>query len=136
MEQTDKEKLISQGYLECSDCHKYYKKLESCKDGKSRCKKCKKKIPTNKFYNPNWRTQNQFVGKFNMSNQERSLLITEKIKKGMSLNQAKKQVNMDILQLKKNKCKKYYEEKYNLEKKRLEKELNKEFLKGLGQKKK
>jgi len=120
---------------ECFDCKNTYIHIEQCKDGKQRCKRCKKKMVTNKFYNPNWKIQNQFVGKFNMSNQERSLLIAEKIKKGMSLNQAKKQVNMDILQLKKNKCKKYYEEKYNLEKKRLEKELNKEFLKGLGQKK-
>lgn len=122
---------------ECFDCNKPYKHLEVCKDGKVRCKRCKKKMVTNKWYNPNWRTKNQFVGRFNMSSQEKSILITQKIKKGMTPSQAKRQVNIDALQLKKLRCKNYYEEKQNIERQKMEREdkieQNKKFLDGLAQ---
>jgi hypothetical protein len=130
------EKLIREG---CFDCKKPYKHLEVCRDGKLRCKRCKKKMVTNKWYDPNWRTKNQFVGKFNMSGQEKSILIEQKIKKGATLSQTKRQVNIDVLHLKKLRCRKYYEDRENIERQKLEKENkieeSKRFLAGLGQKK-
>jgi hypothetical protein len=95
---------------------------------------------TNIWYDPNWKIKRQqFVGKYNLSFQERSILITEKIKRGNSIEQAKRQVNLDTNQLQKIRNRNYYN---NLEKtanENMEKEKSKEMknklLEGLGIKK-
>jgi DNA-directed RNA polymerase subunit RPC12/RpoP len=119
----------------CSDCEKSFSHIEHCKDGKSRCKLCKRKIVTNKFYNPNWKIQNQYVGKYNISSQEKDILITNKVHKGMSLDKAKREVSLDISQLQKTRNKKFYDEKEQEKYIQEKKELNENLLKGLGLKK-
>lgn len=136
--QTEKEeleqRLIAQGFKQCPDCKKYYKHLEICKDNKDRCKKCKKKRPTNIFYNPN---QQYYLSKYSVSKQEYKMLLEKYLRQGYSYTSAKSKVNYDLTCLKNNKAKKFYEEqknKSNIEiKEKKCKELNKEFLKGLGQ---
>jgi hypothetical protein len=138
MEQEVVEKKIIRE--ECFDCKKHYRHLEPCKDGKFRCKRCKKKMVTNKWYDPNWKIKNQYVGRYNMSAQEKSLLMTNKIKSGLNPYIAKRQVNLCMKQLDKNRRRKYVEDKLSLEKQKIEKEnkieQSKKFLEGLGQKKK
>lgn len=129
----DKERLIKQGYLECPDCHKHYKTLERCKDGKKRCKHCEKKRPTNKFYNPLYKRKG-FIGKFNINSQEYNMLISKYVKRGLTYEEAKSKVNYDINCMQKNRIKKTIDAR-NLEiKQNKDKELNKDFLKGLNQK--
>jgi DNA-directed RNA polymerase subunit RPC12/RpoP len=120
---------------ECFDCKKKYSHIEKCKDGQQRCKRCKKKLPTNKFYNPNWRKENQFIGKFSINGIEKKMLITKYIKKGCSYEQAKNNVNFDINKLKKLKNKKYIEQKEQEKQEQNNKELNKKLAEGFGQKK-
>ena len=135
-EQTDEERLISQGFLKCPDCNKYYKHLEPCKDGKSRCKKCEKKRPTNKFYNPLYDKRLGFIGRFNVNSQEYNMLIKKYLRQGFSYQTAKSKVNYDLKCIQSNRFKKIQEAK-NLEvKKESDKQLNKQFLEGLGQCKK
>lgn len=136
LKQADREKLISLGYLECSDCHKLYKHLERCKDGKKRCKHCEKKRPTNKFYNPLYDKRKGFIGKFNVNSQEYNMLIKKYLSQGLTYESAKSKVNYNIKCMQSNRFKKIIEAK-NLEvKKTQDKQLNKNFLEGLGQCKK
>lgn len=136
LEKIDKERLISLGYCECPDCHKLYKHLEICKDGKKRCKKCEKKRPTNRFYNPLYDKRKGFIGKFNINSQEYNMLIKKYMKQGLNYQTAKSKVNYDIKCMQSNKLKKVIESK-NLEiKQNQDKQLNKQFLEGLGQCKK
>lgn len=124
------------GRLECPDCHKHYRRLEQCKDGKKRCKHCEKKRPTNKFYNPLYDTRKGFIGKFNINSQEYNMLIKKYMKQGLDYQTAKSKVNYDIKCMQSNKLKKVIEAK-NLEvKQNQDKQLNKQFLEGLGQCKK
>lgn len=134
---------------ECPCCHKLYSKLFKCKDGIKRCGNCKRKTPTNKFYDPLWKERQQFVGKYNMSNQESYLLIKSKMKQGMSLESAKKQVEIVKNQISKLRPKKYKNilnnafgncstnelpKSNNLNvQENIKSSLNKEFIKGLGQ---
>jgi hypothetical protein len=136
IEPIDREKLISLGYCECPDCHKLFKSLERCKDGKKRCKNCERKRPTNKFYNPLYDTRKGFIGKFNINSQEYNMLIKKYLNQGLDYQTAKSKVNYDIKCMQNNKFKKVIEAK-NLEiKKNKDKQINKQFLEGLGQCKK
>ena len=136
LKQADREKLISLGYLECPDCHKLYKHLERCKDGKKRCKHCEKKRPTNKFYNPLYDKRKGFIGKYNVNSQEYNMLIKKYLSQGLTYESAKSKVNYNIKCMQSNRFKKIIEAK-NLEvKKTQDKQLNKNFLEGLGQCKK
>ena len=136
LKQADREKLISLGYCECPDCHKLYKHLEICKDGKKRCKHCKKKRPTNKFYNPLYDKRKGFIGKYNVNSQEYNMLIKKYLSQGLTYESAKSKVNYNIKCMQSNRFKKIIEAK-NLEvKKTQDKQLNKNFLEGLGQCKK
>jgi len=123
--------------LKCSDCGKYYSHIERCKDRKNRCKNCKKKIPTNIFYNPNWKNK-EYVGIRNFSTQEKSLIVHKHQKAGMTYDKAKRQVEVDLNVIKGIKPKKYEPEcpSSNLEIKKGKSELNKELIKGLGLKEK
>lgn len=103
----DLELLPPKQKKECPCCHKLYSKLFKCKDGIKRCGNCKRKTPTNKFYDPLWKEKQQFVGKYSMSNQESYLLIKSKMKQGISLESAKKQVEIDKNQISKLRPKKY-----------------------------
>lgn len=117
----------------CVDCQKEYSSIEKCKDGKDRCKRCKKKLVTNKFYNPNWKNKT-FIGNYNMNDVERKLLIKKYLGKGYDYSSAVRKVNYDIACMQNTRFKKIVELK-NLEVNKVkEKELNKDFLKGLGQK--
>jgi DNA-directed RNA polymerase subunit RPC12/RpoP len=121
---------------ECSDCHKTFTHIEHCKDNKDRCKKCKRKQITNKFYNPLYDKKIGFIGKFNINSQEYKMLISKYLKQGYSYYSAKSKVNYDLKCMQNNKFKKVIEAK-NLEvKKESDKQLNKQFLEGLGQCKK
>ena len=126
-------------HWKCVDCHKKFKNIEKCKDGKDRCKNCKKKLVTNKFYNPNWKNRN-FIGKYTIGDQERKILVKKYINNGCTYEQANRKVNYGISQLKKLRHRKYGGEKEinkNLEiKKKKDDELNRKFLEGLGMKKK
>lgn len=128
----NKERLMNQGYKECPDCNKFFKRLELCKDGKKRCKNCKKKKPTNKFYNPLYDKRKGFIGKFSINEQEYQVLIQKYLNKGLNYQLAKSKVNYDLTCMKNNKAKKRIESK-NIElKNNQDKKLNKNFLKGLG----
>jgi hypothetical protein len=132
LEQIDKERLISQGYLECPVCNKYYKKLEFGRDGKKRCKKCEKKKPTNKFYNPLYNKKKGFIGNFNVNSQEYNMLIKKYLSQGLSYESAKSKVNYDIKCMQNTRFKKIIDAK-NLEiKKEQNKQLNQKFVEGLG----
>jgi hypothetical protein len=121
----------------CNDCGYEYTHIERCKDGKDRCKRCKKKLVTNIFYNPNWRKENNFIGKFSINDQEKKMLMKKYIDKGCSYNQAKQKINYDIFQLRKCKERKYFENKLkeqNLEINKMKsKEMKSKLLEGLGQ---
>jgi len=86
---------------ECPVCHKMFSHLERCKDKIRRCGNCKKKMVTNPFYNPDWFKRKNYVGVRNISDQERSLLMTNKIKTGMTYTKAKEVIERDINQVKK-----------------------------------
>ena len=124
------------GRLECPDCHKHYRRLEQCKDGKSRCKHCKRKMVTNIFYTSD--KNRYYISKYSVNKQEYNMLLGKYIKQGCSYQAAKKKVEYDLSCLKSNKVKKFMENKItkqnlNMENKKKE-ELNKDFLRGLGQK--
>ena len=59
----------------CEECGKHFKHLEKCKDGKIRCKKCKRNQITNKWYIPKEQRINDKIGKFSMTNQEKIVLV-------------------------------------------------------------
>jgi hypothetical protein len=121
----------------CVDCLKSYTSIEHCKDGKERCYRCKRKMVTNKFYDPNWKIRNQRVSKWSISNQEKSLLITTKMQQGKSYEQAKNKVNYCEKVLSTNKSRKYFEEKTNemnlIKQKESNKEMNKRLIEGLNE---
>ncbi len=81
--------------FKCYDCEKEFRHLEKCKDGKKRCKSCKKKMITNIFYNPNWKNRN-FVGINNISGQEISIQIHNLIRQGLTPNHARNRVLNDL----------------------------------------
>ena len=120
----------------CEDCKNKYTHIEKCKDGKQRCKRCKKKLVTNKFYNPNWKNK-IFIGNYNMNDVERKLLIKKYLGKGLDYGQAVRKVNYDIKCMQSNRCRKHFEEKQSEQNLNIKKESNKEMknklLEGLGQ---
>jgi DNA-directed RNA polymerase subunit RPC12/RpoP len=119
--------------LKCFDCEKEFSHLERCKDGKNRCKHCKKKMITNIFYNPNWKNRN-FVGINNMSEQEISIQITNLMRQGLTREQARNRVFNDLRIIRRRKKKIEYQESIpspnlNIKKKN---ELNNNLAEGLG----
>jgi len=102
--------LTPKKLIECPDCQRKFVHLWFCKDKVMRCQRCKNKLVTNKFYNPAWK-QKQYIGNFNMSSQEREIMIKKYIDKGHSLAEANKQVNYDISKMQENKKRKFFREK-------------------------
>lgn len=109
----------------CEVCGIFYRHVEKCKDGKFKCKKCKRKEITNKFYG--FTAPVYKVSKYNMSEEERKLLV----KNGKSW----KQVNGDckyMKNLKKRKNKEYWENKNKIKNEEESKnKLNKKLIEGL-----
>ena len=108
---------------ECDECHKKYRHIEKCKDGKNRCRNCKRHMVTNMFYVP----KGDKVSKFNLSMEEKKLLV----KNGRSW----KEVNGEckyMNKIKRNKYRNYWakkkQEKLEENKK---KDLNKKLIEGL-----
>ena len=125
--------------LKCFDCKKEFSHLEKCKDGKDRCKNCKKKLVTNPFYNKNYEKRRGFIGKFNMSEDEKKHLMTNLIKKGVPYKEAKRRIENDVKVLSEMKKKKNYNNRLEEQNKKIQsktsKEMKNKLLKGLGLKK-
>jgi hypothetical protein len=58
----------------CEECGRLFRHIEKCKDGKYRCRLCKKKQITNKWFVPKDKRIEEKIGKFNMTNQEKIVL--------------------------------------------------------------
>jgi ribosomal protein L37AE/L43A len=125
---------VERKVYECSNCHKKYKHIERCKDGKDRCKRCKRFMVTNKFYNPDWKN-NKFIGKYNMSSQEIGIQISNLIRQGLTPTQARSRVFFDINTMKKNRITQFCKEKQEKENievnKQRNSEMNKRLIEGL-----
>jgi ribosomal protein L37AE/L43A len=123
----------------CPDCEKEFSHIERCKDGKDRCKLCKRKMVTNPFYNPDYGKRKEYVGIKNFSKQEKVMIIRKHQKAGMSYEKAKRQVEVDLNVIKGIKIKKVSPEcpeSQNLKVLKDRSELNKVLVKGLGFKEK
>jgi ribosomal protein L37AE/L43A len=119
--------------FECPDCKKKFRKLEKCKDGIKRCKMCKRKLITNKFYVPieNMRERRGIMGKFSMTKEEIGALYKNAINSGKTPEQASKMVSEHIKMLRQMKMKKR-EIVDNIKNRKIkESELNKKFKEGL-----
>ena len=103
------------------------------------CHQCNKKIGTNPFYTPDYGKRKGFIGKFNINEQEKKLLITNLIKKGVSYKEAKRRIANDVKVLSEMKKKKNYNNRLEEQNKKIQSETSKEMknklLKGLGLKK-
>jgi len=104
------------------------------------CHQCNKSVGNNKFYNPNREKSKGFIGKFNISSQEKKILMTNLIKKGVPYQEAKRRVKNNIKVLsemrKKKDYNKYLDKQNELIKKEKSKEMKSNLLKGLGIKEK
>jgi len=58
----------------CEECGKLYRHLEKCKDEKFRCKLCRRKEITNKWFIPKEQRTNDKISKFSMTNEEKKVL--------------------------------------------------------------
>ncbi len=107
----------------CEDCGKGYKKVEQCKDGKRRCRNCKRKMVTNIFYIPPTNDLRKMcVGKYSISDTEKQILGPSRAKKvSMWLYKTKKEKQQNLS----NEQNKVLEKEKQLEQKR-------KFLEGLG----
>jgi len=57
----------------CEECNKKFRHVEKCKDGKNRCKKCKKNEVTNRWYNPLTHKEDK-ISRYSMSDSEKIIL--------------------------------------------------------------
>ena len=90
----DLELLPPNTKFECPKCYKKFRKLWKCKDGIKRCKMCKKKQITNKFYIPITERKNLSgtIGKFSMNSTEKNQLHRQFMNEGLDSTQAWKKV--------------------------------------------
>lgn len=97
----------------CPDCKKSYRKLWKCKDGIKRCKMCKKKQVTNKFYIPIEERKNLSgtIGKFSMTSTEKNQLHRQFMSEGLDSEQAWAKVSQHINLLKMQKQKSRWSDK-------------------------
>jgi ribosomal protein L37AE/L43A len=118
---------------ECPDCKIKFRKLHKCRDGIKRCKNCKNKLVTNKFYIPPEERKRNFNGisNFNISDAERKIMYDNLIRQGLSTEAAQKKINSRIRMLKATKSRKYRfavnKRKEKSDKKKADGELNKKF---------
>lgn len=73
----------------CDECGLSFRHIEPCKDGKHRCRRCKKKMVTNIFYIP----FKESIGKYSLSDLEKRILHKELMNKGMDSCQAWKEIS-------------------------------------------
>lgn len=80
---------------ECEVCHKKFRKVIKCKDGKRKCGNCKRRAITNKWYmSPEkLRLRNQTIGKFMITDKEKNLLHQQFIRQGLDSTEAWRKVN-------------------------------------------
>ena len=79
----------------CGCCGNKFRHVEVCKDGISRCRNCKRKMVTNPFYIPKeFQRRRDFVSKFNISNQEKQMLISKHMEEGCSHSIAIRKINI------------------------------------------
>lgn len=121
---------------ECVDCKDKFRHIEHYKDGKDRCKNCKKKLITNIFYNPFWKKK-EYVGIRNLSHQEKNMLIRKYQNKGYNYTEAKRKVEYDLKVVQGTPIRKVIPESQfkNLDIKKTDRSQNEQLIKGLGLKK-
>lgn len=79
---------------ECSDCHKFVRHLQKCKDEKKRCRNCMRGMITNKFYTPEIkRAYSPVISNFGYSADERKLLFRQFQRQGYSSREAWRMVD-------------------------------------------
>lgn len=121
----------------CPDCKKKLRKLWKCKDKIKRCKTCKKKQITNKFYVPLKERRNLqgTIGKFSMTSIEKEQLHRQFMNEGLDSTQAWKKVYAHVGMLNQEKGKKKWSDKerrrYFAMRSRERKQEKKEFIGGL-----
>jgi len=69
--------LVNNKKQKCEECGELYRHVEKCKDGKFRCRKCKNKKPTNKWFIPKDKRINDRIDRLGITNQEKSLLVRQ-----------------------------------------------------------
>lgn len=120
--------------FECPDCHRKLRRLEMCVDKVKRCKSCKKKLITNKFYVPPEKRR-EYISKFGMTKWERQRLFRKFISEGQSEIQAKKSVAARVSLLKNQRRKKAWSDKQRrrhfAKKKEADEKFKKRFMEGL-----
>jgi len=125
--------------MECPRCHKHKNKkcfIFNKVLNLTICKSCNKSVGTNKFYNPDWKKNKNFISKTSMSNTEKQFAIINLQRQGLSLFQAKNRVFGDIRVMRGCQSKKTQQDATSVEnlaiKEKTSKELNKKLAEGLG----
>jgi hypothetical protein len=122
---------------ECERCHKKFRKLNLCRDGKLRCTTCMRWYSNNKFYIPlkERKNLNERISKYNINENEKKKLHNKFIGEGLSSEDAWKKVHFHCYILKNLKRKNRKINKMNknkeIESKLKKIELNKNFVEGL-----
>jgi len=123
--------------FECPDCKKKYSQLHLCLDKIRRCRNCSRKRVTNKWYVQFHHRGQGLIGKYSLTNREKSILLNQFMNQGLSNEEAWKKINYHIYLLRQNfwkmkRIKRFeYSQKKQLEQDKVEEK--KKFLEGLKQ---
>jgi hypothetical protein len=87
---------------ECERCHKKFRKLSLCRDGKRRCGTCSRWYTNNKYYVPvtEKKYPDKSIGNFNLTDREKDLLHAQFVKQGFDSYRAWRKVYAHIKMLK------------------------------------